>query len=519
MKKKRLLVKLFVLLISVFSFIGCAEDVETRRTDNLGKEEEASGNVEKDTEEASGDAEKEPEETTETAEAGTERREIPIDFPFYGDQENHRLVLAAPEEGQSTYTLIYYNEDGKILQQIFCGNLTEPVTFSFDGLAYGSWSDLQIFSEGSNTGLLFLWEGDLFSETPIGIPRYEESRGTAMLTVTEEDGVCEKEIYLLNEDRNRSEKARSYKLQKETGMLTIWDELEKRYIFEGTVQLGENGNPLNEEYVDLLLWSELPLLYDYTEEDTIYTWIGEETELMEEGEAVEIDSYEDMQYYLYGNSGHMEQYESRQAFLADFGYENSEPIYQYFGQNGNLQLELFADEDRERMCGIVHSDMGFTLCSFTEAKWNGGDPYTLCSVYGTTGEEDENVKDYEKNIEYTAFGKPDIFVSRGRVEGWSGEDTVQDILRINFFYREDGTLYYREYYHTHQVFGTTLQKLVSYYDGYERVIYERGYITHGALEYYYIYEDRDGKIVKTPTYTLMVDNNMGYAIPYMIKWH
>lgn len=259
---------------------------------------------------------------------------------------------------------------------------------------------------------------------------------------------------------------------------------------------------------------------EMTETKPLYIWIGEETEPMEEGGTVENDSHKEMQYYLYGtdHSGHTEQYESRQAFLADFGYENSEPIYQYFGQNGNLQLELFADEDRERMCGIVHSDMGFTLCSFTEAKWNGGAPYTFRSVYGTTGEEDENVKDYEERTEYTAFGKPDMFVSRGRVEGWSGADTVQDILRINFFYREDGTLYYREYYHTHQVFGTTLQKLVSYYDGYERVIYERGYITHGALEYYYIYEDRDGKIAKTPTYTLMVDNNMGYAIPYMIKW-
>lgn len=517
MKKQRLLVKLFVLLIFVFSFMGCAEDVETRRTDISGIEEEALGNIEQETE--------------ERAETKPERREIPIDFPFYGDQENHRLVLAAPEEGQSTYTLIYYNEDGKILQQIFCGSLTEPVTFSFDGLAYGSWSDLQIFSEGSNTGLLFLWEGDLFSETPIGIPRYEESRGTAMLTVTEEDGVCEKEIYLLNEDRNRSEKARSYKLQKETGMLTIWDELEKRYIFEGTVQLEENGNPLNEEYVDLLLWSELPLLYDYTEEDTIYTWIGEEPEPMEEGEAVEIDSYEDMQYYLYGNSGHMEQYESRQAFLADFGFENSEPMYQHFDQGGELDLELYVDEDREQLCGISYinrtsSDMekvtdmqGFTSCSFTEAKWNGGDPYTLCSVYGTTGEEHENVKDYEKSIEYTAFGKPDIFVSRGRVEGWSAEDEMQDILRIKFIYREDGTLFYRDYYHTHQVFGTTLQGLDSFYDEHERVIYESGYITHGYLDYYYIYEDKGGKIAEMPTYTLVIDHNMGYAVPNMIKWH
>lgn len=136
---------------------------------------------------------------------------------------------------------------------------------------------------------------------------------------------------------------------------------------------------------------------------------------------------------------------------------------------------------------------------------------------GTTGSEYENVKDYEENTEYTASGKPDCFVSRGRVEGWSAEDMMQDILRINFIYREDGTLFYREYYHSHQVFGTTLQGLDSYYDEHERVVYESGYITHGALEYYYFYEDRDGKTAKQPTYILKIDYNMDYAVPDLIK--
>ena len=42
--------------------------------------------------------------------------------------------MEAPEDGQNAYELLYYDEDGKILQQIFCGKLEEPVTFSFDGV-------------------------------------------------------------------------------------------------------------------------------------------------------------------------------------------------------------------------------------------------------------------------------------------------------------------------------------------------------------------------------------------------
>lgn len=203
-------------------------------------------------------------------------------------------------------------------------------------------------------------------------------------------------------------------------------------------------------------------------------------------------------------------------------------MYRYFDQNGHLELELYMDEDREQVCGFAYtyrtnSDLdivieiqGFTLRSIPEAEWN-GDPYAFRSVYGTTGEEKEYVKDYEEHAEYNDFGKPKYFVARGRVEGWSAEDMMQDILRIEYVYREDGTLYFRDYYHSHQAFGTTLQGKESFYDEHERVLYEWGYITHGALGYYYIYDDSGGKIADKPDYILRIDYNMGYAVPDMIK--
>lgn len=512
MKKKKAIVELLLFFALTFLFAGCTEDSDISQTEKAETPGEAS--------------------VQETEEISPERREIPIDFPFYGEEEEYKLVLAAPEEGQNAYELIYYDKDGKILQQIFCGNLTEPVTFSFDGLAYGSWEDLEIFSADSDTGLLYIWKDGQFSETPIGIPRYEECRGTAMLTATEDAELCEGEIYLLNEIKNRTDKARTFRLRKETeetALLFIWDELYHKTLFEGSVRLDENGNPLNEEYFDKLLWSNLPLLWDYKGEDTINTWVEKVPEQREEGEELIIDGFEDVYKFLSGCSGNWQQYESRQALLSDFGLENSEPMYRYFGESGNLDLELYADEDREQLCAIYYGSRfnynldlvmtmeGFILRSPREVKWNGVDPYMFRSVYGTTGAERENVKDYEENIEYTDFGKPDCFVSRGRVEGWSAEDEMQDIVRIDFTYREDGTLFYRDYYHSHQAFGTTLQSLHSYYDEQERVIFERGYITHGRLEYYYIYEDTGGKTADKPTYILRLDYDMEYVTPDIIK--
>lgn len=219
---------------------------------------------------------------TEAAETSKiqQREEIKIDFPFY-DSEEYTLTLAKLPDSADEYELMLYRKDREVLQQISCGKLAEPIEFSYDGLRYGYYHDLEIFSSGSGTGLLFLWENERFSQEAIEIPNYDEVRNWFMLTVTED-----------------------------------------------------------------------------------------------------------------------------------------------------------------------------------------------------------------------------------------GEELVP-ILKINFVYREDGTLYCRDYYHNQKIFGTTESTLEYFYDEKERIEYKSGYITHGYVEYYYIYEDESDK----PAYCLYLDHNLGYAIPAMVKYH
>ncbi|MDE7477663.1 MAG: hypothetical protein K2M91_06905, partial [Lachnospiraceae bacterium] len=89
------------------------------------------------------------------------------------------------------------------------------------------------------------------------------------------------------------------------------------------------------------------------------------------------------------------------------------------------------------------------------------------------------------------------------------------VVEINFIYRDDGTLYCRNYNHNQRIFGTTLLSRNSYYDEHGRVSYENGYITHGMLEYYYIYEDESEK----PAYLLELDYDLGYAIPSIVHYN
>ena len=47
------------------------------------------------------------------------------------------------------------------------------------------------------------------------------------------------------------------------------------------------------------------------------------------------------------------------------------------------------------------------------------------------------------------------------------------------------------------------------------VCYERAYITHGSLDYYYIYEDESAA---APAYCLYLDGNLGTWFPELVRY-
>lgn len=448
----------------------------------------------------------------------SEREEIRVDFPFY-DSEEYILTLAKLSDYVDEYELMLYDKNGEVLQQIPCGKLVEPIEFSYDGLKYGYYHDLEIFSAGSDTGLLFLWKNERFAEESIEIPRYTEVRNYAMLSTVREGNKLQKQIYMLNEEKRQIVKIRDFSLDMDTGWLEIRDCLENKNLFEGNADLDEEDNPVNSEYYEMLLWDDLSQPWNLEEQDWIPVWVGEKTEEMPE--------FDKRQDYLFNNPGHTQGYKDRQELLEEFGFAGSEPVYQYFDRYGNLQLELYVDEEEEDICGIIYKYRfnnelekleflyGFTQCMLPEVEWKEKDNYLLKSVYGTDGSG--IVPDYEEKIEYREDGRPDYFEATGMVEYEDGEEQVP-ILKINFIYREDGTLYCREYSHNGKIFGTTQESMYSFYDEKERVVYETGYITHGYIEYYYVYEDEGDKTAIVPTYCLCLDHNQGYAIPSMVKF-
>ena len=146
-----------------------------------------------------------------------------------------------------------------------------------------------------------------------------------------------------------------------------------------------------------------------------------------------------------------------------------------------------------------------------QGEWEGHDPFAMSSESGSDGSE--LVTEYEKALEYRDDGQPDWYQSQGVIEWLRDDMGPYKILDINWVYRETGKLFYREFYQNSHLWGTTRQALYDYYDEDGRLIYESAYITHGSLDYFFIYTDGSCR----PAYCLQLDNNLGYCIPLMVE--
>ena len=221
--------------------------------------------------------------------------------------------------------------------------------------------------------------------------------------------------------------------------------------------------------------------------------------------------------------GEKTEYLSMEPFLREQGFDGAAPFYDYQDQEGNLQLVLYYDESTGAGCGIryIPSDYGderlegFTFDATIPAadsedsvysashwdRWKTG--YTALPVW-----EGGAVEDYQEACVEDESGRVTSFESSGMFEGYGTEGRLW-VYSAQFTYDDNGTLRQRHLGQNPQLFGTHDSSWDSYFDTQGRVCYERGYLTHGSQEYYYIYTD-DGM---SPAYCLYLDENCGVWWP------
>ena len=258
--------------------------------------------------------------------------------------------------------------------------------------------------------------------------------------------------------------------------------------------------------------------------------LSEEERFLAELEAIEGDyTYEEAKALGWGNYFLADKdfltlehlyFKDKRSFLTAYGFDVDEPFYKVYAE-GDLVLTMYYDEETELGC-VISGSRGLEGACFqgaTTAEWNGylwGD-YTDPVVvhlderlrpqdYMEDYHYDE-IKEYDdagRLVEYRVtniddYIKEECSSAKDSYDGWN------DALKVTYEYQPNGELAYREYVHNSYIFGTTQSVLQTWFDEQGRPVYECAYITHGALEWFYIYEDED----EIPEYILSTDFGWG----------
>lgn len=252
--------------------------------------------------------------------------------------------------------------------------------------------------------------------------------------------------------------------------------------------------------------------------------LSEEELFLAQLDAIEGDySYEEIrdmdynQYYCVEKTcGTLELlfFKDADAFLKAFGFAGEVPFYEFYA-DGELKLTLYYDEETQLGCGDDGSGWGFCFWGCEQVEWDGfrwGDYLEPMTVYGERPEEYMGDSAYEEIKEYDEQGKLVEYRVTGAIELLeaelgSAEAMNDDVLRIVYKYHSNGAVAHRAYFHNPFILGTTLSPMETWFDEQGRPVYEHAYITHGSLNWYYIYEDDD----KIPEYVLYMDHNGGDA--------
>lgn len=225
--------------------------------------------------------------------------------------------------------------------------------------------------------------------------------------------------------------------------------------------------------------------------------------------------------------------QSVDAFLETFEFASKEPFYQYYDEDsGALQLTLYYDAYDGTGGGIRYFPSqpdrvpeGFLFNSadklhsstfFTElAKRTDADPYAQAAPDGYDPAQDSEIAHFQEARRQTDDGRPLHYLAQGWITYLDPEEHMSDIVEIDWTYREDGSLKQRSYRRNYFVYDTFNSAVQGYYDTQGRLVHEQGYITHGSVDYYYIYQEN----ARTPAYYLYIDHNLDRLDVHFLSCH
>lgn len=208
--------------------------------------------------------------STQESSEGQRGQEFSAEFAIDGEKytvtavntmETHMVDNPGKEQSEYyIYQVSLKNENGEILQQFYHDGRDDYAELNCDDLNFDGYPDLEIISchyaDGSACDL-YLWEKEnqKFSEDEIHISRtYEVHKKQQVFSLVPGGN----EIICRLSEQGEIMELRSYTLNTDEKTLRIYDSTEDKFLVYEKIDFNEEGQLINYEDYQEILWSDLP---------------------------------------------------------------------------------------------------------------------------------------------------------------------------------------------------------------------------------------------------------------------
>lgn len=441
---------------------------------------------------------------------------ITVSFPFKENMKGYSLMYIKTDE---KCFMRLFDAKGNMIQEFGDMDIKGVPYFKYDNLISGG--DYQGFSvfdpektDAEFSGYYYSLDenGKKFNFDAVDIPAYdgllEGTYNILMYNEDRQDFSGSRDFYEICWEINKCVKCKRWEYEVaeenyEKTTMKIFDTIEDKLIYEGPVELDNDLEPINQDFYKSMIINNLQVYSEELKDQVIY-YADSQENLKTAEKNVSKKAEADQQAEEAGNAPNAVEYKDLKECLKAAGLKESDSIGEYIDEFGNKEFEVFYDKASGKGIAVMYrwyyspsmqkksSIEAFPVTGYIRSKKSRSfQPMSVSVEEGMSGyyKTSEYISGRLRNLEIMDFDRT--------LEG-PGYETL---IRENFVYRDDGTLYYHGRSHNAYYYGIDYMAMNEKYDLKSRLCYSSALVMTGSNELYNFYEGDSSK----PKYQIFLD--------------
>ena len=429
---------------------------------------------------------------------------ISVSFPFEDNMKGYSLLyIKNPEKA----FMRLFDSKGNLVQEFGEMDIQGVPYFRYDNLlSGGEYKGFSVYDPEKSgeeySGYYFILnENDRkFNFDAISVPAYdgllEGTYNILLYTEKREETSGSRDFYQVYWEVGKCLNVKRWEYEIEDGdyektSMKIFDSIEDKLIYEGPMELDNDLEPINQDFYKSMIINNLQVYPEELEDEVIF-YTGELKEKPESLSENEEEGEEELPEQV------TEEYKDLKECLKAKGLDEGAVLGEYDDEFGNKEFEVYYDKDNGKGLAVSYRwyyspslEKKAVIEAFPVAKYERSKKTYSFQPMSLTAEE--KMSGYSKSSEYISGQLRNLEIRDfdRTMEDGPGYETL---IRENYVYRDDGSLYYHGRSHNAYYYGIDYMAMNEKYDLSSRMVYSSTLVMTGSNELYNFYEGDSRKI-------------------------